>query len=75
MPYTGVEELQFEFTDDGIRHMPTGALFVVQPGETTAQSVDWANAGRILENGHYYDLAEIQMIAEILLARRGAASS
>jgi hypothetical protein len=71
MPYTAVEESQFEFTDDGIRHRPTGAFFAIDPGQIMPKSVNWSRAGDVLENGDDYDRAEIQMIAEILLERRG----
>ncbi len=75
MPFTAVDESQFEFTDDGLRHKPTGAFFAVHPGQTTPHSVSWSRAADVLEDGRYYDRAEIQMIAEILLARRDAADS
>jgi hypothetical protein len=69
MPYTGVEESQFEFTEAGVRHKPTGAFFAVDPGQAVPKRVDWARAGEVLENGDYFDRAEIKLIAEILLAQ------
>jgi hypothetical protein len=75
MPYTSVDETQFQFVGDGFRHKPTGAFFAFDPGQTWPKRVDWANAGRVLEDGHYFDLAEIQLIAEVLIAQHNAAIS
>jgi hypothetical protein len=71
MPYAPVDDSQFELDPHGLMHIPTGAFFSVDPGEVTPKSVNWSRAGDVLDNGDDYDKAEIKMIAEIILAKRG----
>jgi hypothetical protein len=71
MPYAPVDDSQFEFDPHGLRHIPTGAFFSVDPGQVSPKSVNWSRAGDVLDNGEEYDKAEIKMIAEIILAKRG----
>jgi hypothetical protein len=68
MPYTRVTEDQFEITDQGIKHVPTGCEFTCHPGSPHSGSRREGYRGSKLPDGRDYDIDELDRIMERLWA-------
>jgi hypothetical protein len=68
--YVAVSTEQFEFGEDEVTHIPTGARFVAYPEIADPHIVNWGKAGDILDNGEEYERGEIMAMALDILRRR-----
>jgi hypothetical protein len=68
---TDVREGEFELGDEGVYHVPTGAMFWTHPESTTPFQIDWGKAHDTDEdNAPLYDTGWIVHVAELLLKQR-----
>lgn len=72
MPYTEVDDDQFEWSGSTVIHKPTGAAFTwsYPNSQSTDLSVNWKFAGDVLPNGDDYDRNEILHAAVALLEEK-----
>ena len=68
MPYTPVTEDQFEITDEGIKHVPTGCEFTCHPGIPHSGSRREGYCGSKLPDGRDVDIDELDKTMERLWA-------
>jgi hypothetical protein len=71
-----VEVAQFEWTGNVLIHLPTGAAFSWQNGNTRTGTVSttWAKAADVLANGDEYDPSEIDVLARRLMKEHEGAA-
>jgi hypothetical protein len=76
MPFSKVEESQFEWQGDRVVHTPTGATFSWSyPNSQSEQvTVNWKNAGDVLDDGRDFDRDEVMKGAMQMLAQKRKAS-
>jgi len=72
-----VEPNDFELSDDGVFHVPTGAMFWADPVSTKPWSITWGTAGEPEdgEEGEYepkYDRSEVEAAAFDVLRKRAS---
>jgi hypothetical protein len=70
MPYTKVDQSQFELLPHAVIHRPTGARFDAYQNIPEPHIVNWGHAGGVLPNGDDYDRDDIQHYAVKLLRQR-----
>ena len=61
-----VRREQFEISDKGIRHKPTGYSFTPYPGDPTSGTVNEAMLGSVLPNGEHYRPDDVEEMARRL---------
>jgi hypothetical protein len=61
-----VSREQFEVSDKGVKHTPTGYSFTPYPGDPTSGHVDKAMLGNKLPNGEDYRPHEVEEMARRL---------
>jgi hypothetical protein len=64
--YTPVTEDQFEITDDGIKHVPTGCEFVPYPGQPLSGNKHIGYLGTKLPTGEDYDPNAVEQMMRSL---------
>jgi hypothetical protein len=57
---TPVKEDQFEISDKGIKHTPTGYEFIPHPGQPFSGNVHLGHHGSKLPSGEDYDPSEVK---------------
>ena len=72
MPYSKVEAGQFEWHGDNVVHMPTGATFAwsYPNSHSDKVSVNWKNAGDVLDDGRDFDRDDVMKGAMQLLGQK-----
>jgi hypothetical protein len=68
MTSTSVEREQYEITDRGITHTPTGYSFTPYPGNPTSGTVKMGRLGEKLSSGEGYRPHEVEDMAKRLWA-------
>lgn len=68
MPHTLVREDQFEFTDQGIKHVPTGCEFTCHAGSPQSGLRREGHRGSKLPDGRDFDINELDTTMERLWA-------
>ena len=71
-----VEIEQFEWTGNVLVHLPTGAAFSWQNGNTRTGAVrtEWAKAADVLSSGDEFDPSEIDILARSLMKEHEGAA-
>ena len=71
-----VELEQFEWAGNVLIHLPTGAAFSWQHGNTRtgAVSTEWANAADVLASGDEFDPSEIDILARGIMKEHEVAA-
>jgi hypothetical protein len=64
--HTPVEEGQFEITDKGIKHKPTGYAFTPYPGQPFSGNTRMGHHGSKLPNDEDYDPGEVEAMMKRL---------
>ena len=64
---------EFEITDQGITHKPTGYAIIAQTGEPTFATEKKGRLGSLLKDGRDYRPREVRKLARELWHRRVAA--
>jgi hypothetical protein len=68
---TNVREGEFEVGDDGVYHVPSGAMFWAHPESTEPHRIDWGKAQDEDEDGGpLFDQGYIEYVARELLKAR-----
>jgi hypothetical protein len=67
-----VTEDQFEISDGGIKHVPTGAHFVPHPGAPYSGNMQLSNLGNRLKDGRDFKPNEVRGMMERLWAQHVA---
>lgn len=72
MPYSKVEDEQFEWDGKVLRHKPTGARFwwKYPNSESDAVGLNWSKAGDVLDDGRDFDRDEIMRVAMKFLGEK-----
>ena len=71
MKMTDVTASEFELSEDGVFHVPSGAMFWCFPESADPYKIDWAKAQDTDdENGPLFDSGWIESIARDLLRER-----
>jgi len=69
--WTDVREGEFEVSDDGVYHAPSGAMFWAWPESAEPYQIDWGKAQDTEEDGApLFDEGWIHRIAVELLRKR-----
>ena len=63
-----VERQQFELSDHGITHTPTGYTFTAYPGDPSSGTVNRGRLGDTLQSGEDYRPYEVEAMARELWA-------
>ncbi len=69
MPFTPVTEDQFEISDKGIKHVPTGCEWTCHPGSPFSGSRREGYRGNKLPDGRDFDIGELDEIMQRLWAK------
>jgi len=68
MPYTSVTRDQFEVSRNEIRHKPTGAFFISDPGfDKEISKTIWGRCGDVLPKGEDYSRHGVGCMAVTLM--------
>lgn len=69
--WTDVREGEFEVSDDGVFHVPSGAMFWAFPESAEPYRIDWGKAQDCDEEGQpLFDEGYINFVARELLKNR-----
>jgi hypothetical protein len=60
---------EFEFQPNVLVHRPTGAMWTMRPGTTEIRSFKPSKLGMEFEDGSFYEEAEVQRLAMILIRK------
>jgi hypothetical protein len=75
MPYASVTEDQFEISNEGIKHIPTGCEFTAHPGSPFSGTRREGYRGSKLPDGRDFHIDELDKMMTRLWAEHVAKSS